>query len=220
MRKRIVFIVLLYANTAIAQYFPPNASALTDELQKLSTQRQKMQLVWWLPFQYWLTVMPPEQRDTVAITLAPLQKYTLIGVADGEIGDFGVMRYRTRSEILKNIKIQTATDSYSPLPEDFVDAETKSILTNIKPILTNILGELGTNFHFILFQGKDAAEVPLVIPTEKGSLSVSLTDQVFQWETPLASLVPPKICPKDNAEMKGNWNFCPIHGDSLQLKNP
>jgi len=36
-----------------------------------------------------------------------------------------------------------------------------------------------------------------------------------RWRTPLGSLLPLKICPKDGEGMNGAWNFCPWDGEKL-----
>lgn len=61
---------------------------------------------------------------------------------------------------------------------------------------------------------------PVVDPTTEGVFAVRLDGETYQWDLPLSSLLPEKVCPVDNAPMDGSWKFCPWHGKELMPERP
>ncbi len=51
--------------------------------------------------------------------------------------------------------------------------------------------------------------------TEPGSFAIEVGEMVFKWRTPLGALLHPRVCPVDGEPMKGEWSYCPFHGNEL-----
>lgn len=220
----LVVVLLLFgwlANTSAqkTKILKIDTNALIDETQKESGEQDRMDLVWWIPEEYWVSFCENDPTITEEATeeiVKVFRPYTVIAVADGKIGTFGGVTYKSKADIQGSLRIKDSQGVYfRPLSEDLVDADTKSFLSIMRPIFVNMLGPLGENFHFFVFPGKSDKGQRIVNPNKKGTFSVLLGATEYRWRLPLSSLVPPKICPKCKEECNGAWNFCPWCGTKL-----
>ena len=92
--------------------------------------------------------MTPVQIEEFLKVLRP---YMLIAVYDGKIGSFGGITYKPKATIQNNIQvIDKQGIHHRPLSDEIIDADTKSLLSMMKPVLANMLGPMGENMHFFL----------------------------------------------------------------------
>ena len=83
-------------------------------------------------------------------------------------------------------------------------------------MFSQMLGKMGEGMHFYFFNIKDKDGKNIIDEYKKGKFSVLHSNKEFEYQLPLVTLLPSKKCPIDNAEMKGNWNYCPFHGVELK----
>lgn len=213
-------IIIFFSVNLYAQDFKVSVNKLTEETQQLSESPDNLKLVWWIPVEFWKAVfsedesVPKEQADEI---IEVFSQYTAMAILDGKIGPFGDVDYKSKDEIYNNlVLIDKKNVSYIPLVESEIDSRTQSILSFMKPVLGNMLGKLGDNMHFFLFQKKDNPLEPIIHPKLEETFSVKLSGEEFQWKLPLGSLLKPKICPIDGEQMNGSWRYCPYHGKELK----
>jgi len=216
----LIAVTLLSAGSAPAADI--DLVALTQETQKMSQKPDEMTFVWWIPEEYWAASfaqtpgMTPTQVEEFLKVIRP---YTMLAVADGTMGTFGGVTYRSEDWIRANTRlIDSRAKSYSPRSSDDVDADTKNMLQMIKPILVNMLGPMGQNLHFLLFPAKTEAGARIAPAKEKMQFKVKLGDKEFNWRLPLDALVPAKVCGQCGQECKGSWSFCAWCGKRLDPK--
>ncbi len=192
---------------------------LINETQQQTNDPNRMQLVWWIPEEYWDTFLksdPTSTEESREEFLKTLRPYVLVMVVDGKIGTFGSVKYKTESEIQAELRLKDSQGmSFRPLSQDKVDSDTKTLLAMIKPITANMLGPMGENMHFFLFQNKNAKGQRIVEAAKKGNFSILAGSEEYKWRLPLSSLVPPKICSKCAEKCSGTWNYCPWCGTVL-----
>ncbi|MFY0651735.1 MAG: hypothetical protein JXQ96_06860 [Cyclobacteriaceae bacterium] len=212
------FFVLIFQ--AKGQEFTPNINDLVDETQRTSSASEEINLVWWIPVEFWeisLQNDPSMTKAQLAEFINVLENYTMIGVIDGKIGAFGGITYTSREDIQKNLNIiSTSGKKLVPLWDDDIDPDAQNLISMLKPVFANMLGNMGENLQMYMFSGYEDGKVRVADPTEKGNFVVNLKDIVFDWKLPLGSLMPPKKCPEDGEMMSGNWSFCPWHGKALE----
>lgn len=85
-----------------------------------------------------------------------------------------------------------------------------------RPIFANMLGPMGKNCNFLLFDNKDAKGKVIADAKKKGSLKIELGTKEFSWRLPLDSVLPAKTCPKCKEICKGSWSYCPYCGTRLK----
>lgn len=209
------------SSAAFAQTGKIDIDALIDETQKSGTGKHEMTIVWWIPLEFWHATLAEEKMSKAQIdeVLGILRPYVVVAVVDGKIGEVGKVAYRSESSIMKDIRIvPTGRPDQAPLSPDKIGPGMTTLLKTMKPIVSNILGSLGSNLHFVVFSSSDQSGVPLVDATKPGTFAVRLEGgRTFTWRLPLASLSPPKLCPVDGEKLPANWRFCPFHG--AELKN-
>jgi hypothetical protein len=196
-----------------------DVQALIHETQKMSQAPNEMTLVWWLPEQFWQASLGRDPKATKAQVdqlLNIIRPYTVIALVDGRVGAFGGITYRSEEAIRTSVTIRDAKGvSYAPLSESSVDPDMKNLLQIFKPIIIDMLGPMGQNMHFLLFQSKSKDGRLVADPTSKGILSVLVAGKAFKYRLPLGSVLPPKYDPKTEERFPGNYNYNPFTGNKL-----
>jgi hypothetical protein len=193
--------------------------AIIRETQKSSQGPGQISLVWWLPEQFWQVSLG--QRPTITKAQADqflkiIRRYTTIAVLDGTTGPFGGVTYTSEEAIRTGVTIKDAKgESYAPLRESAVDPDMKNLLQILKPVITNMLGAMGQNMHFLVFQSKSKNGGPIADATAEGTLDVLLMGKEFKYRLPLASVLPLKYDPSTQESFPGNYNYNPFTGSKL-----
>jgi len=193
--------------------FKVDATELTQELQKQS-RGDGIKLVWWIPNEFWVASSnKPGDMDEL---IAALDPYVLLAVIDGSVSRLGAFSYKPEEEIRKNTKIfDTNGTFYLSLNLKVISGDVTNVISMIKPILSNAMGEMGKNFVFLVFPKKGKDGKPVVSPTKPGKFRIELGDEDFFYHLPLASLSPKVKCKDDSELFPSNFQFCPFHGSAL-----
>ena len=218
----LTLLLLCSGETVLAQANQVDLNALTAETQKMHPDANRMTLVWWVPGDFWQATLAQDptimkaQAEQFINTLSP---YSLLVVVDGKIEASGKILYKSEKTIRDSIQlIDSQGTIYHPLSNEKIDADTKNLLSIMKPVLSNMMGQMGANLNFIIFPSKSKTGEKIIEPRREGSFSVKLAESEFVWRLPLGSLLPAKICPVDGERLNGAWKFCPWHGDKLISK--
>src|SRR5262249_557938 len=94
----------------------------------------------------------------------------------------------------------------------------KRVVSLLGPVLTNMLGDVGSHMSFFIFADKTKdpkGQTRGIDPTKPGVLTARLGGEEFRWRLPLGSLRPPKVCPKCHESFPGNYSFCPFDATPL-----
>ena len=197
-----------------------DADKLATELQQSTSGKQDLNLVWWIPEAYWRAILVQEKvpKENAAELSAILRPYTVVAVFDGTISQTGGTTFRSEAELRRTMRVIDANGvEYSVLEKDKIGPGAAGLLDIIRPMLSNALGKLGANFHFLVFPGLNAKGEPIADPSRSGSLRIRVEKgRELTWQLPLPSLVAPKKCPIDGQVMNGTWNYCPWHGAELK----
>ncbi len=206
-------------SSGIADASAQSVQALVAETQRTSENPKRVELVWWIPVEFWRLTMisnPSVSKDQIEQVVRVLSSYTLIAVADGDIGPFGGVTWTTEETLRSRLVMLDSNDQeYKPLPAEQINSDAKNLVVILKPVFANLLGSLGENLRFFYFGSRTRAGAPTADVTTPGRFSVKVADSVYRWRLPLGSLLPQKVCPIDGERMSGAWMFCPWHGNAL-----
>ena len=137
-------------------------------------------------------------------------------MADIEIHTGGTMSYTDKFDLEKSTSLVDQNGkTHLPLSAKEIPSETLTTLKGMSPMFAKMLGKMGEGLHFFLFKVKDKKKKNIINEYQEGNFIVKHSNKEFKWSLPLPSLLPNKYCPIDNQEMKGNWTFCPFHGENL-----
>ena len=219
--KKIVLLFILYCSiiASNAQEFKVNINKLTEETQQVSESPDKMQLIWWIPTDFWKAVFDQDNnipKDQASTMLSHLEKYTMIVAVDGDIDVNGDITYHSEQDIFNKLKISDdKNESFKPLLYDEIDLDTQQLINIMKPMLGQMLGKVGENMHFFMFQKREDPLYKIVDPVHSKTFEVMVDNEKFKWNLPLSSLLKPKRCSVDNKHLDGAFMYCPYHGTKL-----
>ena len=211
--------VLCNQPAARAQDQKLDVAEIARETQRISTEGGELNVVWWLPDEFWATSVAantsvkPAQAQLFIKFVPP---YLLIGVVSGKILTLGPPTYRTDAEIRGLIKLKDSDGvTYPPLPTDKVAASVPALEALMKPGLAKMLGPLGENMNFYVFPGSRKNGARVCDATARSICEVDLGDRVFQWKLPLESVLPKQKCPVCGEILSGAYKYCPYDGTNL-----
>jgi len=129
--------VLCGEPAAIAQDQKLDVMEIARDTQRLSTEGGELNVVWWLPEEFWTTSIAananvkPAQIQMFTKFVHP---YFIVGVVSGKIVTFGPPTYRTEAEIRSLIKVKDSDGTvYPPLATDKVAASVPALEALMRP---------------------------------------------------------------------------------------
>ena len=208
---------------------PPRAAAqdqkidvtrLVRDSQQILNESGEFNMVWWLPDEFWKaslaaspTATTPEQREGLIKIVHP---YFIIGVIKAKSGSFAAMTYQSEAEVRALLQLKdNAGNVLKPLANDKIDASVPGLLGLMKPMMARMLGPMGENLNFFVFEGLNKDGARRFDPLRDGSLEIDLGEHIFKWRLPLDSLLPKQKCPTCGESLSGTYKFCPYDGTSL-----
>lgn len=190
------------------------------EVQIWKKQGNNMSFTFWIPTSYWeiaLKDSPSVPPGYVNYISSLFQDYVFICALDLEINTNATMTYTLEQDLRNSISIVDGIGmEYFPLENDQITEEVFLMSETLSPMFAQMLGQMGEGMHFYFFEIKDKQGNNIIDEYTKGEFTVKHSNHDFKFQLPLVCLLPPKTCPKDGAEMKGNWNYCPYHGVKLE----
>jgi hypothetical protein len=216
----ILIALFLFTGISLAQPAQIDINTLIQETQKRSDKPGEMTFVWWIPEEYWKASFaqnPAMTAEQIEEFIKVFRPYTIIAVVDGTMGTYGKVNYKTEGEIRANLRVlDNQNNIYHPLKEEEINADTKSFLATMKPMLANALGPIGENMHFFLFPAQGNNGQSLADPKKEGAFLVVLGERQFRWKLPFGSLFAPKTCPTCGEKVSGVYKYCPWDGTKLE----
>ena len=213
-------IVNIFWLPTVASAQEVNMQAFMEELQQMKCDQEQMSMVWWLPNEWWEV----NAKDDPTISQAMLQQmlqavdsYLIFVVVEGHSGAFGGFYPETRESIISRISVVPHTGTeLKPIKDKDLSYDIQNMFSVMKPLLANVLGQMGQGMEFIAFEVPRENSSKLLEARKAGAFTVRLGSQEFKWRLPLGSLLPEKVDPKTGDTFPGNYEFNPFTGDRLQ----
>lgn len=216
----ILCLFLIVSSTAAKaqqERYVPNLTQLIEQSQLTSEDIDKMSLIWWIPKEFWfpaLTDDPSFSAIEIAEFEAIFKNYTVILAVDGVIGRFGNVAYSSAEEISANIEIyDDKSNRYTPLKEKAIPNNLKDIFGVWKPMFASMLGAMGENINFYVFQNNYNSEV--MDASGSDQYVIKMMGEEYKFRLPLGVLFPPKTCGKCGDEFMGTYKYCPYDRNKL-----
>ena len=221
---------ILFSNKALT--LEPKAienidlNSLIQETQG-SNSGEGMTLVWWIPQEFWQVALSqdasisPTEREQLLTILEP---YFMLGVVQGEISSLGVAQFYNLEQVKQNLTLSFENErgkKTNLTPTEQISEDVELLQKMIRPILEQMMGNLGQNFHFLTFEDRTSSGKRRISPYKDGTIQVQLlgngkiTESNFAIDLPLNSLYVPRICP-NGKEAHISWQYCPWDGTKLE----
>ena len=201
--------------------------AMLDETQQGAEPTDGINLVWYVPNEYWDVVLAQDSGvsdEERTETLRVLEDHFVLAVVRADIGMFGSMQFHDEVSVFKSFTA-TAIDAQGTRRKleraESLSDEAELLMQSIKPALAQAMGPLGENFHMFVMDNRDANGQTIVSPLKQGQLEVVLEKLGNEqggkvaFEFPLDSLFVPRECTKCSRPAHIRWNFCPFCGTEL-----
>jgi hypothetical protein len=190
------------------------------ETQQSVTVGQQFTMAWWIPPEFWqvsLAANPNVPAQTATEILNVFHDYQVFALVRANAGLQGLTNVSPRADLLANSRFEVDTKAIQPLAPEDVPAGVQTMLGAMRPMLANMLGQLGQSMELVVYPGV-ADQHRLIDALQPGSFQFTLYDQTFHWRTPVASLLPPKVDPKTKEQFPGNYLYNPYTGGKLSQK--
>ena len=227
---RSVLVILLLGPVAglWAQERRPVSEVSVDALMA-DTQRTNSDhdfaLAWWIPPEFWqisLTQDGTLNPAAVAQVVDAFHGTSILGVVQASVSPFGAFTFFDKEQVLDGLTVSYRREGDSSSRLQVVrspDPNLELLLIQMAPVLTAAMGNMGENFHFIVFDDTDEAGQRIVSPYESGEIRAELSwrgsaPTELAVELPLDSLFVPRICP-NGKPAHVSWNYCPWDGTAL-----
>ncbi|WP_111682322.1 hypothetical protein [Winogradskyella tangerina] len=195
---------------------------LTTDTQYASDSPDAVELIWWIPTEYWNVVFsqdPTASESETEQIIDLVEDYVFVMVLKGKVGMFGGITYEDESIIKKQINVTYKGEELKMIETDDLNPDTMNFISMMKPMMKNLMGAMGENMQFYVFESPDKNNKIIPIdPYGTESLKFELGEFSKEVSLPLASLLEEKICPETNKEHSGKWSYCPFHGVKLEEK--
>jgi len=192
---------------------------LTDDTQRVSSPGNHLNLVWWIPPQFWAASATQggetdqKKIDEVAQLFG---KYTIVAVVKGEMGVVTMGEFMDEDQVREIARVVDAKGrKLEPLPAKKLEPDLVLLLGILKPILKSMIGPAGENMHFLAFPAKDASGAAIADPYRDGGLVVLLGEERFTFKTPLPSLLSPMYDATSGEAFPGTFRYNPYTGSAL-----
>ncbi|PVW14188.1 hypothetical protein [Marixanthomonas spongiae] len=221
MRKLLIILLLVSSVSVYSQekdLTNVSIDGLLGETQFSNDHPDAMELVWWIPTEFWeisfLQDGSSSEADIQALK-ALFEGYELFAIVKGKIGYFGGITYEPLEAILKELKVRYKNTDLKPVQKEEIPSDLLNFLSAMQPMMANLFGTMGENMHFVLMQDSSSKTVLPIKATGNDNLTITLADFTKEVDLPLSKLLKEKVCPVDNAMHSGKWHFCPFHGKEL-----
>jgi len=226
MRKIIPIIALFVATTSLnaqnKKFEEVSIDEFMTETQYGSDTSDTIDLIWWIPTEYWNVVFSQDptttERDTKEIVNL-VEDYVFVMVLKGKIGTFGGITYDSESEVKELMKINYKDVDLVRIEDDDLNPDIENFLSIMRPMMKNMMGAMGENMQFIVFESPDRKNNVIPIdPYSSETIKFELGDFKKDVKLPLACLLEEKVCPETNEELNGKYSYCPYCGTELVAK--
>ena len=154
--------------------------------------------------------------------LDALSGTSLLAVVQADITQLGAFIFYSKNEVEEKMLISFADargERLALVPMRTIDPNLEIVLSLLKPVLGNAMGNLGNNMHFYVLDDRSKNSLRLLDPYRKGLISIQLAKKngdpiTAEIETPLNSLFVPRKCP-NGKDAHVSWKFCPWSGKRL-----
>lgn len=199
------------------------ANELTQDLQRSSQSTDSLDLIWWIPAEFWEVVLANEQgmdEKTRREFSDLFRSYTVIAAVKGDIGSFGVSSFESEADLREKLRVFDAGGkAYQPIAASKMDRKLSMLIQIMRPMFKNLLGEMGDNLQFFAFPGKGGDGKRLADPLGNGSFKVSVGEETYSYRLPLGSLLIPRRDPNTGEEFPGSYRFNPYTGTELKAES-
>ncbi len=179
---------------------------------------------WWIPVEFWEVAAAKDGPTAEGDVVKALRPYILLGVLRASVSQLGAFRYESRDQIRERLSVRYEKAGGRPIqlvPVDDVDPDVNIVLGQLRPILTNAIGNAGENMQFFTLTDSVDDGVTPISPYDSGAMYVEIAGrgELGRFQTsidlPMNALFVPRLCP-GGKPAHVSWKVCPWDGTALK----
>lgn len=224
MKNTLCLFVLLISVTAFAQEKLPlkdvDQNKLLKDIVYTNTNNEDVTLIYWFPITYWEVLSAKDPKTFGPEVVSQLKQ--MLGNKSIFIAISGKISTTTRtfqskgeSYLRNNISVSFGGKSYKPIPESQLSSELIMLSDYIKPMFTQMLGDMGAGMSLFYFEITDGSGENALNPYNSSDFTAGLASTKNTFHLPLPSLFKDAKCANDGELFPANYEFCPYHGSKL-----
>ncbi|MGJ8655325.1 MAG: hypothetical protein ACSHX6_02655 [Akkermansiaceae bacterium] len=213
-------LLILFSLLALSSTQAADMQKLVQDTQRMTQEGSKMNLIWWIPSQFWEVALSEDpnltdnqKKEFVAL----LDDYSAFVVVKMNTAGLAGMTFENRESILKNVTLKVDGKEIAPIPNDELNPQAQGFYAMMKPMMGQMLGQFGKGMEFIIYPNKKDGKY-ILNPKEEGSFTYTCFEQNHEWRLPLGSLLPPVWDSNTKETFPGNYKFNPFTGSKLTPK--
>ena len=216
--KKTWWILALFACIGLGQARAATVEKMLHDTQRIAQGPEQLTLVWWIPSDFWRASMaqnPNLTGEQIDHLVQLLDDYAIFAVVAGKIGPLGGFSARPSDDLRANVAL-TVGGTPRPIALDAnLNADTRNFIAMMKPMIANMLGQLGQSFEFFVYPNAKG-DATRLDPKKPGQFVYTVFDQAFEWKLPIGSFLPDMVDAKTGQAFPGDYVFNPYTGDRLK----
>ncbi len=182
--------------------------------------KDQITILYWIPEIYWEVMAAKDPKNFSAETLSQVKEMlgnkTIFFAVSGKMNTpMRSFEAKEESYLRSNISVTFNGKTYKPIPEAKLSEELKMLNDYMKPIFSQMLGDMGSGMTLFYFDMTDSNGEELLNPYSDSDFKLELASTKNTFHLPLPSLFKDSKCTNDGELFPANYEFCPYHGSKL-----
>lgn len=224
MKKTLCLLVLLISVSSFAQQKlelkDVDQNKLLKDIVYTNTNNEDITLIYWFPVTYWEVLSAKDPKTFTPEVISQLKqmlgnKSIFIAISGKISATSRTFQSKGESYLRNNISVAFGGKSYKPIPESQLSSELNLLSDYIKPMFTQMLGDMGAGMSLFYFEITDSSGENALNPYNSSDFTAGLASVKNTFHLPLSSLFKDAKCANDGESFPANYEFCPYHGSKL-----
>ena len=195
----------------------------TRDTQALRTSDYAFVQAWWIPVEFWQAALSQVNPALVQQSLDVLKPYSMVAVVQADVTALGGFVFYPRADLQQRLQLQwqpSQGEVVTLRPVSQPNSTLQNMVTQLSPLLSRAMGEMGRNLQFFVFEDVKADGARVTDPYSAGTLRVNLASSETQAaaqleiELPVNALYEPRLC-ANGKPAHISWRYCPWDGQPL-----
>lgn len=182
--------------------------------------KEQITVLYWIPEIYWEVMAAKDPKNFSPETMNQIREMlgnkTIFFAVSGKMNtSTHLFEAKEESYLRSNISVTFNGKTYKPIPQAKLSEELKFLNDYMKPIFTQMMGDMGAGMTLFYFDMADADGENLLNPYSDSDFKLELGPAKNTFHLPLPSLYKDSKCANDGELFPANYEFCPYHGSKL-----
>lgn len=195
----------------------------TRDTQALRTSDYAFVQAWWIPVEFWQAALSQVNPALAQQSLDVLKPYSMLAVVQADVTALGGFVFYPRDDLQQRLQLQwqpSRGEAVTLHPVSQPNSTLQNLVTQLSPLLSRAMGEMGRNMQFFVFEDVKADGTRVTDPYSAGTLRVNLAPSETQAaaqldiELPVNALYEPRLC-ANGKPAHISWQYCPWDGQPL-----